>query len=131
MFTYYQIIGRDITTCRWLIPQKVVENVGRGKKHAHVMKKTIQKYVDKENTYGIGSYKAFEASIIIPATLVITQIENFLNNDDIVDANDVTHDGIVITNDDNVNANVVTYDVTIVTNNETIVINETHITPHN
>jgi len=46
-----------------------------------------------------------------------------------VDANDVTHDGTVVTNDDNVDANFMTYDETVITTDETIAINETHITP--
>ena len=84
-----------------------MEKVDRGKKLAHVLEKTIQKYVGKENTCGIGSSKAFEALVIIPTTRVITHVENFVNNDDIVDASNVTYDGTVVTNDDNVDANVV------------------------
>jgi len=30
--SYCQIIGHDLTTCRWLIPKKVVEEIDRGKK---------------------------------------------------------------------------------------------------
>jgi len=44
-----------------VIPQKVVEKVDRGKKLAHVLKKTIQKYVKKENTDGIGSPKLLKS----------------------------------------------------------------------
>lgn len=98
-----------------------MENVDHGKKKpAYVSKKTIHKYVDKENAYGIASSKAFE----VP--LVITHVENFVDNDDIVDANDATHDG---TDDVNVDAIGVTYDANVVTNDETIAINETYITP--
>lgn len=45
-----QVIVHDITSCRWKIPLKVVEKVDRGKKLAHVLKKTIQKYVEKKKT---------------------------------------------------------------------------------
>jgi len=52
-YTHCQIIGHDGTTYRWLIHHKFVEKVDRGKKPAHVLNKTIKKYVEKHNTGGI------------------------------------------------------------------------------
>jgi hypothetical protein len=50
--------------CRWIMPNQALEKVDSGKKPAQAVKRTIQKFVEKENPDGIGSSKAFSSVFI-------------------------------------------------------------------
>lgn len=62
-----QIIGHGVTACRWIMPKQASEKVDCGKKPAPAPKRTSQKFMEKENTDGICSSKAFS----VPALTTI------------------------------------------------------------
>jgi len=76
-----QMIGHDVTACRWLHPKQVVEKIDHGKKHV-VPKRTTHKYVEKLNPYGIGSSRSFEVPPITNVVPIISHAESVVPSAD-------------------------------------------------
>jgi len=57
--SHCQIIDHDVTAYRWIMPKQALEKIDRSNKWT--LKRTIQKFVEKENSDGIDSSKAFPA----------------------------------------------------------------------
>jgi hypothetical protein len=60
--SHCQIISHDVTAYRWITLKQALEKLDCGKKSTP--KRTIQKFVEKENPDGIGSSKAFSATAL-------------------------------------------------------------------
>jgi hypothetical protein len=78
--SHCQIIGHDVTACRWLHPKQVVETIDHGKKHVVVRKRTTQKYVEKHNPDGIGRILYISIKTSIPSCKCLVS-KPFTKND--------------------------------------------------